>query len=129
MFTLTFLILKLNRVLDLNENIYVKQFFCYFLNRIFQAHKEIKGKWIFATNLETEAEMVSNPQVRYHAKKITDVFTKAVTILCSSSPNAISLDELNLARLGRSHFHYGVTRDNFVVSFFSFSLLFSLLNV
>lgn len=84
--------------------------------RIFQEHKEIKNKWIFATNLETEAEMVSNSQLRYHAKKIIDVLEKIVDKLinCSDIEN-FSVDEFDLIRLGRNHFHYGVKRENFFV--------------
>ena len=40
---------------------------------IFQEHKEIKSKWIFAANLETLEEMLSNSQLKYHAKKVVDV--------------------------------------------------------
>lgn len=84
--------------------------------RIFQEHSEIKSKWIFATNLETEAEMLSNSQLRYHAKKIMDVIGKIVTKLISCSDiDKFSVDEFELTRLGRNHFHYGVRRENFFV--------------
>ena len=89
-----------------------------FVLRIFQEHKEIKGKWIFATNLETEAEMLSNSQVRYHAKKILGVISKIVEKL-TSTPDVrqFDLDEFGLVKLGRSHYHYNVRREHFVVSF------------
>lgn len=84
--------------------------------RIFQEHKEIKGKWIFATNLETEAEMLSNSQVRYHAKKIYDVINKIVEKLSTvTDAKHISVDEFNLVRLGRSHYHYNVRPEHFAV--------------
>lgn len=83
--------------------------------RIFQEHKEIKNKWIFATNLETEAEMISNSQVRYHAKKILDIMTKIINKLLSN-PNEFSIEDFDLTRLGRNHFHYGVIRDHFYVN-------------
>ena len=41
---------------------------------IFQKHKEIRGKWIFASNLETEFEIRHNSQVKYHSKKVIDIF-------------------------------------------------------
>lgn len=86
--------------------------------RIFQEHKQIKSKWIFATNLETEAEMISNSQLRYHAKKITDVLGKIVVKAISCPDIAeFSVDEFELTRLGRNHFHYGVRREHFFVSF------------
>lgn len=85
--------------------------------RIFQEHKEIKSKWIFATNLETEAEMISNSQLRYHAKKIMDVLSKLVDKVINC-PNIaeFSVEEFELTRLGRNHFHYGVRREHFFVS-------------
>lgn len=94
--------------------------------RIFQAHKEIKNKWIFATNLETEAEMLSNSQLRYHAKKIVDVIEKIILkVINCSDIEKISVDEFELIRLGRNHFHYGVRRENFLVSKFFLNEFFS----
>lgn len=93
-------------------------------NRIFQEHKEIKSKWIFATNLETEAEMLSNSQVRYHARKIIDVISRIVD-KAIHTPNIqeLSIDEFNLIKLGRSHFHYGVRREHFVVKLIKLNLI------
>ncbi|CAF0880104.1 unnamed protein product [Brachionus calyciflorus] len=93
--------------------------------RIFQEHKEIKSKWIFATNLETEAEMISNSQLRYHAKKIMDVLSKVVVkAINSTNPEDFSVEEFELARLGRNHFHYGVRREHFLL--FEEALIYSL---
>ena len=88
--------------------------------RIFQNHKEIKNKWIFATKLETEAEMISNSQLRYHAKKILDVFSKIVNKLISTSSNEITNEDYDLNKLGRSHYYYGVRREHFFVCIFFF---------
>ena len=82
------------------------------LNRLFLAHSEIKHKWIFAANLETEEEMLNNSQIKYHAKKIIDVFGKLVEGVVGHA----ELDNSSLERLGRNHFHYGVKVDDFVVS-------------
>ncbi len=84
------------------------------------AHSEIKHKWIFAANLETEAEMLANSQIKYHAKKIMDVFDKLINTILSQS----SLDKNALERLGRSHFHYGVKTEDFKVKLFIFLIYF-----
>jgi hypothetical protein len=88
--------------------------------RIFQEHSVIKDRWIFATNLVTEEEMLNNSQVKYHAKKIGDVLARIVNIAASSQGvdfDKDKLDQIDLIKLGRSHFHYGVARENFSVSF------------
>lgn len=82
---------------------------------IFQENQEIKNKWIFAANLETEAEMVSNSQLRYHAKKIIEVFNGVIVRLISLEPGK-NFDEEALIRLGQSHFHYNVNREHFAVN-------------
>ena len=94
--------------------------------RIFTAHSEIKNKWIFATNLETEAEMLSNSQLRYHAKKVIDVLTKLLTTVFN---NPADLDESALIRLGRSHYHYGVVKEDFTVSLLNFIFNYSRTNI
>lgn len=84
--------------------------------RIFQEHKEIKSKWIFATNLETEAEMLSNSQVRYHAKKIYGVISKILEkLMATTDVRQFDIDEFGLVKLGRSHYHYNVRREHFAV--------------
>jgi hypothetical protein len=94
--------------------------------RIFTEHKQIKNKWIFASNLETEAEMLSNSQVRYHAKKIVDVLNKILNLLTrADSFHKSDLDALDLVRLGRSHHHYNVQKDNFKVIYYSFNFCFN----
>jgi hypothetical protein len=89
--------------------------------RIFQEHSVIKDRWIFATNLVTEAEMLSNSQVKYHAKKIGDMFTKIIGLVVAARQGGVfekdELDQLELIKLGKSHFHYGVARENFSVRF------------
>lgn len=81
--------------------------------RLFTAHSEIKHKWIFAANLETEAEMVNNSQIIYHSKKIIEVFGKILNVVFTKG----SFKGMELERLGRSHFHYGVVPSDFKVSF------------
>lgn len=88
--------------------------------RLFTAHSEIKYKWIFAANLETEEEMLANSQIRYHSKKIMEVFSQIIYIVIHRE----SLDQLGLERLGRSHFHYGVKPTDFKL--FEESLVFAL---
>lgn len=75
------------------------------------AHSEIKYKWIFAANLETEAEMLTNSQIKYHSKKIMEVFGQIMEVVVSRG----SFENLGLIRLGRSHFHYGVKPSDFKV--------------
>lgn len=81
------------------------------MHSLFTAHSEIKYKWIFAANLETEEEMLANSQIRYHSKKIMEVFSQIIYIVIHRE----SLDQLGLERLGRSHFHYGVKPTDFKV--------------
>lgn len=88
--------------------------------RIFQEHSAIKNKWIFATNLETEAEMLSNPQVRYHANKIIGVFDRMIANLTVDGRTVVD----DLDRLGKSHFYYEVKRTDF--KHFEESMLFML---
>lgn len=86
--------------------------------RIFHEHKEIKNKWIFAANLETEAEMISNSQVRYHGSKIAAVFVQIIDQMNENSVfGQTELDKAyDLFKLGKSHFSYTVEREHFVVS-------------
>ena len=51
--------------------------------RIFKTHEEIKYLWIFASNLETEEEMLRNSQFCYHAKKLGDSINTVVLALTS----------------------------------------------
>jgi len=83
---------------------------------IFKEHKEIKNKWIFAANLETEAEIRQNSQTKYHAKKIIDIIQLLLSKL--QSIDDLSNEELNtkLFRLGESHYHYTVTPDHLPVT-------------
>lgn len=85
--------------------------------RLFLNNRDIKSKWIFASNLETEEEMRSNSQLKYHAKKVVDLLNKVVERVVKSDPEHIDLDDFQLIKLGSNHFHYGVIRDDFVVSF------------
>ena len=85
--------------------------------RLFLNNRDIKSKWIFASNLETEEEMRSNSQLKYHAKKVVDLLNKVVERVIKSDPEHIDLDDFLLIKLGSNHFHYGVIRNDFVVSF------------
>lgn len=55
--------------------------------------------------------MIGNSQIRYHAKKIMEIFSQIIDVVLHRE----SLDELGLERLGRSHFHYGVKPTDFKV--------------
>jgi hypothetical protein len=86
---------------------------------LFLTNRDIKSKWIFASNLETEEEMRSNSQVKYHAKKVIDLLSKVVERIVKSDPEKIDLEDFKLIKLGSNHFHYGVIRDDFIVSLFN----------
>jgi hypothetical protein len=87
--------------------------------RLFLNNREIKSKWIFASNLETEEEMRSNSQLKYHAKKVIDLLNKVIErVINSSDPSNIDLDDFHLIKLGSNHFHYGVIRHDFIVKAF-----------
>lgn len=77
------------------------------------SHEEIKYLWIFASNLETEEEMLNNSQLRYHAKKVIEALDKVLVAVVSNSTQGLDQD---LLRLGRNHFHHGVKSDYFGVS-------------
>jgi hypothetical protein len=87
-------------------------------------YKQIKDKWIFAANLETEEEMRENSQLKYHAKNIVKVFGSVVEkVINAPSPESINIDECGLVTLGTKHFHFDVSRPNFeVLNFFLNSL-------
>ena len=93
---------------------------------IFKEHKEIKIKWIFAANLETEAEIRQNSQTKYHARKIIDIIQLLLSKL--QSIEDLSNEELNtkLFRLGESHYHYTVTPDHLPVTIIILSKYFHL---
>ena len=79
-------------------------------------HKEIKNKWIFASNLETEEEMLENSQIRYHAKKVIEVLSRIIIQIIESSRAEKNKNEsvaYDLFKLGKSHHHYGVERAHF----------------
>ncbi len=57
--------------------------------RIFKTHEEIKYLWIFASNLETEEEMLKNSQFCYHAKKLGDSINTVVLALTSINVRVI----------------------------------------
>ena len=61
---------------------------------IFQEHKEIKGKWIFASNLETESEIRHNSQVKYHSKKVIDIFNLLLSKL--NNVDDLKNEDLNI---------------------------------
>ena len=67
--------------------------------RLFIDHSHLKSKWIFASNLETEEEMRSNSQLKYHAKKVVDLLNKVVERVIKSDPEHIDLDDFQLIKL------------------------------
>ena len=83
---------------------------------IFQEHKEIKSKWIFAANLETLDEMLNNSQLKYHAKKVIDVLAFILGKLEKVEDLKSEQIITKLFRLGGSHYHYSVVPEHFPVS-------------
>lgn len=75
----------------------------------------MKKIWIFASNLETEEEMLENSQVQYHAKKVIATINRIVLSLTSSISET---DQSDLVRLGKSHYHYGIQKEHFKVRHF-----------
>ncbi len=56
--------------------------------------------------------MVNNSQIKYHSKKIMEVFGQILEVVVKRG----DMDSLGLDRLGRSHFHYGVKPTDFKVT-------------
>lgn len=76
-------------------------------------HPHLREKWIFARDLQTEDEIRSNPQVKYHATKIAQLLSKFIVEI-----NTFNAQELtDVAHLGRNHHSYGVKREDFQVIF------------
>ena len=82
------------------------------VKRIFVSHEDIKYLWIFASNLETEEEMLNNSQLRYHAKKVVDALNKILVAVISNETHNLDQD---IQRLGKTHFHHGVKKEYFPV--------------
>ena len=76
--------------------------------RIFKTHDEIKYLWIFASNLETEAEMLKNSQFCYHAKRLGDSLDMVINALTASTQVVDFSKHIDVFRLGKRHWHYGV---------------------
>ncbi|CAF1486193.1 unnamed protein product [Didymodactylos carnosus] len=66
-------------------------------------HPELKPLWIFAAKLETESEIRSNPQVRYHAAKIMHTLNEIILNI-----EDMAKRKRLLVALGRIHFNYEV---------------------
>ena len=81
--------------------------------RIFKVHASIKHVWIFATKLETEEEMRSDNQLRYHAARLVKTFDKLVSDIDAD----FSKNKEFLIDLGTKHFHYDVKPEYFKVIF------------
>ncbi len=100
----------------------------FFYTRIFNTHSEIKYLWIFASNLETEEEMLKNSQFCYHAKKLGDSLNNVVTALTSPSETVDFSGIIDLFKLGRHHCKYGVKEPYYTVRIFIIkSLLYRLI--
>ena len=78
----------------------------------------MKKIWIFASNLDTEEEMLENSQLKYHAKKVIATIDRIVLSLTSSISEA---DQSDLKRLGKSHYHYGIKKEHFKVDILPFN--------
>ncbi len=80
--------------------------------RIFTVHREIRDRWIFAVDLNTEEDMRNNSQLTYHAHQIIRLFSEIIRRLNTSNP----YDLKELIKLGTSHHGYGVEPYDFEVS-------------
>ena len=74
--------------------------------------------WIFASNLETEEEMLKNSQFCYHAKKLGDSLNNVVTALTSPSEIVDFSGIIDLFKLGRHLCKYGVQESYYAVRIF-----------
>ena len=72
--------------------------------RLLIQYQEFKTIWIFASNLKTEQEIITNSQVIYHSTKIIEVFNRIVENL--GNRNSIEIKFLN--NLGKNHYNYEV---------------------
>ncbi|CAF0969412.1 unnamed protein product [Brachionus calyciflorus] len=79
------------------------------MTRIFTKHSEIKHKWIFAKDLNSDEEIRKNPQLIYHAIKIMETVNKLVSSYDINGPN----DFKEISHLGKNHFDYGVRPADF----------------
>ena len=57
--------------------------------------------------------MINNSQIKYHSKKIMEVFGRILDVVFTKG----SFEGMGLERLGRSHFHYGVVPSDFKVEY------------
>lgn len=80
------------------------------ISSLFQTHPELRKLWIFASNLEKEQEIRSNPQTRYHAAKIMYTLNEIIT-------NIEDYDKRRnlLQSLGKIHVTYDVKPSDFQV--------------
>jgi hypothetical protein len=81
-------------------------------NRIFET-KDLKKLWVFASNLETFEEMITNTMVNYHANQVIKILDKIVILLTTSSIN--EKDKEKLIDLGKRHYHFGLKKEHFKV--------------
>jgi hypothetical protein len=79
---------------------------------MFLNHEEVKGKWIFAQGLTNEEEIRKNPQLIYHASKIIEQFSHAISIIDQIN----SADFESVIKLGKKHYSYGVHGRDFIVT-------------
>ncbi|CAF1125808.1 unnamed protein product [Brachionus calyciflorus] len=86
-----------------------KDFGLMIMERMFLKNSEIKHKWIFAKDLNTEEEIRKNLQTIYHAAKIMEMFNKLVNLYDLHKPN----DFKEITHLGKNHFDYGVRPSDF----------------
>ncbi len=68
--------------------------------------------------------MRKNSEIIFHAKKMTSTMEKIISFLNSTdqTEHICYMDQFNLVRMGKRHFHYGLKREYFqVTSLFSYS--------
>ena len=81
--------------------------------RIFETSNEIKNLFGFASNLESNNEMIKNTRVRYHANQVINTLNKIVVLLTKSFLS--EQDKELLIELGERHYHYGLKIEYFKV--------------
>jgi len=74
----------------------------------------LKKLWVFAANLETFEEMITNTMVHYHAYQVIKILDKIVILLTTSSIN--EKDKEKLIDLGKRHYHFGLKKEHFKVA-------------
>jgi len=84
--------------------------------KMFKSDNYIKYLWIFASNFESEEKMRNNSEITYHANKMMIAFKKLIDFIKTNPVSSICFPEqIDLVRMGKRHFHYGLKKEFFQV--------------